>query len=381
MKAVKRITAWLLLMTKRLYKKPVFLIILAMIPTLTFCYGAVAQQESGMLTVAIAREDDDPLAIKAMEDLAADKNLILFKTCASVEEAEDMVRNYQADAAWIFKAELTKKIDRFAARPSSYRAFIQILERETTVPLMLAREKLSGVVFGDTSRAFYLEYLRDNIKEAKKLSDEELLTHYEAMVASNTLFEFAYLDSDEPVEDVQDANYLLTPVRGLLAVLAVLCGLATAMYYIRDERAGAYAWIPERKKAAVEFGGQMVSVLNVAAVTVLSLWAAGLNVSMGREVAMALLYALCVAVFSMTVRRLLGSLRGVGVLMPMLIVVMLVICPVFFDLGALRELQYLFPATYYIGGAYSDRYLRLMLVYTLVLLAVYFLTGKIFKRK
>ena len=62
-------------------------------------------------------------------------------------------------------------------------------------------------------------------------------------------------------------------------------------------------------------------------------------------------------------------------------VVMLVVCPVFFDLGALRELQYLFPPTYFINAVYSDKFLLYMPLYTLVLAAVYFLTGVILNRK
>ena len=67
--------------------------------------------------------------------------------------------------------------------------------------------------------------------------------------------------------------------------------------------------------------------------------------------------------------------------LPLLIVVMLVVCPVFFDLGALRALQYLFPPTYYINASTSNRFLVLMVVYALALLVVYILSGKLLKRK
>ncbi len=377
----RKLGMWFCLLTKRLYKKPTFLVIMALIPLLVFGYGSLTQEESGMLTIAMAREDDDPVAVQVMEELAADKSLILFKACESPEDAENLVLTGKADAAWILRKETEKKVYKFVANPSAWNAVVKVREGESTIPLTLAREKLSGVLFSHCSRAFYLTYIREEMPELAEVSDEKLLEQYNNYALNGKLFEFAYLDSAAPPEEAEEASYLLTPVRGLLAVVVVLCGLATAMYYIRDEKVGTFSWIPERRKAAVEFGCQMISVLNVSVVVLLSLWAVDMTVSMGREVLQLLLYAICVAAFSMTMRRILGSIRGLGILLPLLIVVMLVVCPVFFDLGALRTLQYLFPPTYYINAGYSNRYFQLMGVYTLALFGVYYLVGKVFRRK
>jgi hypothetical protein len=89
----------------------------------------------------------------------------------------------------------------------------------------------------------------------------------------------------------------------------------------------------------------------------------GTAVSLPRELLTTLLYCLCVAAFSMLLRRVTLGIRGLGMVTPLLVVIMLVICPVFFDLGALRQIQYLLPPTYYIHGAYHGRYLLLMLIY------------------
>jgi hypothetical protein len=133
--------------------------------------------------------------------------------------------------------------------------------------------------------------------------------------------------------------------------------------------------------AAVEFSCQMIAVINVAAVALIALVCAGLAVNLGRELLMLVLYVLAVSVFCMTVRRICQSLAALGTALPLLIVVMLVVCPVFFDFGALRALQYLFPPTYYINAAVSDRFLLLMAGYSLILLVIYCLTGKLLRRR
>ena len=378
---MKRIGSWLLMMTKRLYKKLTFLLILLLIPVLVLGYGVAAREDSGVLTIALAQEGADPMAQAVMADLINTPSVIRYVPCETAAEAEAMISGGKADAAWIFAADMTDKVCKFVQNPARRNAFVRVVEQEATIPLKLAREKLSGVVFGHCSPKFYLEYIRANVPELDSLSDEELLAFYDGFADDIKLFEFAYLDGEGGEEDIRSANYLLTPVRGLLAVIVVLSGLAAAMYYIRDDRMGTFSLVPQQNKAAVEFSCQMIAVINVAVVALIALICAGLAVNLGRELLILVLYALTVSVFCMTVRRLCQSLAALGTALPLLVVVMLVCCPVFFDFGELRSLQYLFPPTYYINAAVSNRFLLLMVGYSLVLLVIYTLTGKLLRRK
>lgn len=379
---MKKLIKWCALLTKRLYKKPTFVVLLLLIPALVLGYNMAAAEDSGMITIALAQEDnEDAMASDVVTELMESSRLIRFVRCESPEEAENQVRTGQADAAWIFEADMEKKVYNFLATRSKRNAFVRVLERESTTALMLTHEKLGGAVYACCSEALYLSYIRENVPEMNEVSDEELLSYYYDVSLDHDLFEFSYLDPAKPTEDAASASYLMTPVRGMLAVVIVLCGLAASMYYIRDGLAGTFAWVAERKRPLVELGCQMISVVNVSVVVLISLAVVGQTVGIGRELLVMLLYALCVAVFGMTLRRLIGSLRGLGTLLPLSVVVMLVVCPVFFDLGALRELQYLFPPTYFINAAYSDKFLLYMPLYTLALAMVYFLSGVILKRK
>lgn len=378
---MKNIGKWFLLLNKRLYKKVTFLLILVLIPVLVMGYGAVARDESGLLTVALACEGEDPTATQIMQELKDNSNLIRFVICDDPKTAEAMVNGQRADAAWIFEDELEEAIYRFAVDPARKNAFVQIIEGESTIPLKLVREKLSGVLFSRTSKAYYLDYLRNHVPEVKDVPDEELLQYYDDFASEAKFFEFAYLDGGSKNEDSPSTNYLLSPVRGLLAVVIVLGGLAAAMYYIQDEKLGTFSLVAQNRKAPVEFGCQMIAVLNVSVVALIALAFAGLAVSLGRELLLLLLYTVSTALFCMTVRRICGSVGALGTLLPLLVVVMLVVCPVFFDLGALRTVQYLFPPTYYIHAAHSNYYLGLQVIYTAALLGVYVLTGKLLRRQ
>lgn len=379
---MKKLIKWWALLTKRLYKKPTFVVLLLLIPALVLGYGVAAAEDSGMITIALAQEDNaDAMASDVVTELMEGSRLIRFARCESPEEAEKQVRTGQADAAWIFEADMEEKVYDFLASRSKRDAFVRVLERESTTALMLTHEKLGGAVYACCSEALYLSYIRENVPEMDGVSDGELLLYFHDVSLDHDLFEFSYLDPAKSTEDAASASYLMTPVRGMLGVVIVLCGLAAGMYYIQDSHAGTFAWVAERKRPLAELGCQLISVLNVSVAVWISLAAVGQTAGFWRELLVMLLYALCVAAFGMTLRRLIGSLRGLGTVLPLLAVVMLVVCPVFFDLGALRELQYLFPPTYFINAAYSDKFLLYMPLYTLVLAAVYFLSGVILKRK
>lgn len=124
----------------------------------------------------------------------------------------------------------------------------------------------------------------------------------------------------------------------------------------------------------------MVSIVNVSAAALLTLLIIGMASSLGRELLVLVLYSLCTASFCMLLRRLCGSVKVLGILLPLLIVAMLLICPVFFDLGDLRQLQFLLPPTYYINAVHNDAYILYMLLHTLATGSLYLLLGKLLKR-
>ena len=367
MDGMKKMLRWALLLWKRLYKKLTFLLLLAMIPALVFSYGMVSQEDSGLAIIALATEAEtvEPLTRAVWDDLQ-ESEVILFIECQSPEAAKELVLQGKADVAWVFAEDLEAKIYDFAAHRSRKNAFVTVLEPENRVALNLVREVLSGAMFPHCSEALYLNYIRQNAPELDTLTDEQLLEYYRSMEFSEGLFVFTDLEGN--ANEDKEAHYLLTPVRGMLAVVIVLAGLATAMYFIRDTQNGTFAWIPQRRQGGVELGCQMISIVNVTLVVLLSLWLTKQTAQLGRELLVAAVYSLCVAAFAMLVRRLTGGIRGLGMVTPLLIVVMLVVCPVFFDLGAMRKLQLLLPPTYFINAAYNEKYLVYMALYTAIVL-------------
>lgn len=363
---------WFAMLSKRLYKKLSFLAILLLIPALVLGYLAAAQGDSGMMTVALAQEGEDALASALIDSFDSSSQLIRYVDCTPAQ-AESMVRHGKADMAWIFSDDLAQHIADFAQAPTDKNAMVTVLVRQDDVTLKLAREALSGTLYSQISRQVYLDFIRENVPDLAGVSDEALLEYYNTRDITEELF--AFDQNDPAMANAQQVHYLTAPVRGLLAVVMVLCGMAAAMYYLEDRRRGTFGWVSTRRLPAVELGCQLVALVNVAAVVLAALALSGQTGVWYKEIIISLLYCLCCAGFCMMLRRLCGSVRVLGTLLPLLVVAMLLICPVFFDLGKLRSLQYLLPPTYYINALYSHKYSLYMVLYTGTCFGVYGLLG------
>ena len=333
-----------------------------------------------MLTVALSYSSEDAAARDVAAHLQEESEVIRYVTADSADAAIRLVKTGKADAAWIFPDNLIDHIRAYLEDTQANGGFVRVVEREEDVLMLFSRERLSGALYRCCTETLYLDYIREHFAVMDGVSDAQLLTFYQNTAVGGEMFTFADIDMAVDVSAVQQTHYLRAPVRGLLGAVILLAGLATALYYYRDLHAGTFACMRHAYRPFAEFGCQAVSVVNVAAATVLSLMLSGLGTSWWREMLTACLYGCCVASCCMMLRRLCGSAKVLAACLPMLIVAMLLICPVFFDISELHGVQLLLPLTYYIHAAYNSTYLWLMPLYTGVCLAVYWLLGKFPKR-
>lgn len=349
---MRRFPVYLWLLTKRLYKKPAFLGLLLLIPLLVLCFGTAAKQESGVVRIALYAD--------AQVTPLLESQLLRCIPCASPQEAEELVRYGKADGAWIFPEDWETRLEVFCAAPRQAQPVVQVLQREDTPILRLAREKLSGALTVLASPVLYERFARENGLE--DLDAQALLAYYEGAAPKMDLFHFSDFDTAVPV------TYLTAPVRGLLAVVLVLAGLATAMFFTGDLQKGTFAAQPITRLPLLEAGCQLICLVNLGAVTLAALTLSGMAVLTLRELAVTGLYVLCCGSFSMLLRTIFPKNEQLGATLTALSVAMVGICPVFFDLAQLRPLQLLLPPTYYIRGLHSNAWLGGMVLYTLTCL-------------
>jgi hypothetical protein len=150
--------------------------------------------------------------------------------------------------------------------------------------------------------------------------------------------------------EIEKLMFVATILNAMLSPILIVQGISLVYYLHRK--------LMKKRGLAI--------VLTIVVALVLS----GTAASPGREALAMGMLVVCVAATSAALRRLCGSTRALAVLLPPVVVITLVICPVFFDLAALRTVQKLLPVTHYLTGNLGG-----LAVYTAASLGVYGLLG------
>ena len=338
--------------------------ILCMVPLLVAGMRLAAQQESGIVTIALCMRDPaDELSAEIVEQLQKDRDVLRYVHCQTEEEARGLVESFRADAAWIFPEDLAGRLQASASR-KQVRPVVTVVEREDSVPLTFSREILSGALYPFFSYAVYEDFVRDDL--GLEVEDEELLEAYERTLVEGSLFHIEYFDGQATGE----SNYLLAPLRGILALWLVLCGFAASMYFIQDEQRGTFSWMPVKHRLWMAFGFHAVLLTDAAAVLLIALKLAGIFTVWYKELIDAIFFMGCALAFCNLVRLLCGTLERLGCCIPILLMGMAVVCPVFINVNRFKPLQYLLPPFYYLRATHSTYHIYLMAAYICVVTAL-----------
>lgn len=365
-----KIFTWYILLTKRLFKKKSFVLVLLLLPCLSAGLLLVSTQESGVLTVALVAEKkeaadkvgENTSSKQLIKRIRAEKSIIRFVEADSEEEADRLILSHQADAAWIFPESLEKAA---ASYLSGSKPIVKVVQKDEGVLYALSREIIYKNIFPYISYAVYKSYMyniyQKKIPEAE--FDSKINAAYNSIEISDNLVRFAYIDSEE---NLPASNYLLSPLRGLMAVWLVLCGFAAAMYYKSDEEAKLFIWIEPERRFFLALA-YILCVLFIAGITVLSALAiSGGFISFRAELVNMLLLIIAASGFCNLLRLLCKNMYLIAVFMPVSLISMIVLSPIFADAG-LRKLQLLNPVFYYLNLFYSKGYRFGFIIYIILL--------------
>lgn len=408
----------MLLINKRLLKKPGFIAFLCLIPLLAGAASHMAQLDSGVLTIALACEDpDDATANDIIESLEKGSQMLRFVRCGQPDKAKELVYGGRADAAWIFHADMRAAVDRYVRNRVPSSAAVTVIEREESAALALTREKLCSALYPYASYSLYLLCLEELGADTNALGEKQLREYYAGSDVDADMFEVVYPDgerlsaggderttdgargddsadgqSGEAADGAQgesgagaregdDAgsaaasseaareSYLVSPVRGILAACVVAAGLASAMYLGDDMRAGRFEWLAKRRRAFVPAAYIFGAAIDTTVIMCLSLAVFGLSSGFAREVSCGAAFAFASAAFCIFVRELLPNNKLLAAALPVLLASSLVLCPVFLNFTAVRPLSICLPGYYYLLSFRDIKYLHFMLLYAAAALA------------
>ncbi len=368
MKPVYRVIKWCLFLNKRLLKKPSFLLVLLMVPCLVAGMLLVSEEESSVLKVALYGEEQDANCKAIIDTLTSGESIIKYEKMESAEAARRAVLEGKADTAWIFAEELTQTMET-AAKTGDLSDLVTMVQREDNMQLRLVKVKLYAAVYPEYLYVLFEDFMGNRLG-AVELTQEELLHYFSSVNVNEELFQRSYMDREEKV---LEANYLLAPLRGMLAVWLVLAVLAAVMYYMQDERAGLFDRIPGTRRMGIAIGYQCIVAIDGFLIVLCSLFFTGNFITFSRECFCLLLYGAGVIGFCNLIRVICKTMERTGAVIPIIMVALMVFTPVFLDLKSLRPIQSLFPAYYYLKSIHSFDFRVEMFIYAVILWGIGFI--------
>lgn len=357
MSAIRRFLLWYGLLSKRLLRRSAYLAVLALVPLFCVAILFFSRQDSGVVTVALHCADPaDPVSHAAVERLLEQDSLIRYLPCDGEPQAREAVERGRADAAWLFRADAAHQLDAFAR--GSGGTVVTVVEREDNVFLMLAREKLFAALYPELSASIFSQFLN---------GDPGAQGYYSSGTTDQQVLRFATA-SGEAIG--RPDHYLVVPLRGILALLLMLSGFASAMYCYREEQNGSFIWLSGPKRRLLPILCHLTAILPTAGAVYIAMALTGVLTSPLRELLLLVLLSLAAALFCELARCLAGQAAYLGALIPLLLIAMLVCCPVFADLEFLHLPGYLFPPFYYLRAVFSQTGLLSLAAYTALLALV-----------
>ncbi len=366
-----------LLLNKRLLKKPSFVILLCMIPVIVFGLHLVSERESGIVRIALVNEGSQE-AGTIIDELINKPSVFLFDTYENGEEAEEALLDNRVDAVWIFPGDYSDRISDFTGslvrNTKDSDGAVEIVEREDNVLLQLSRMELFGALYSDLSFSLFYNYINLRLADSE-VPAAALHGYYDNNRNTGMLFDYRDTDERSPKEQDVSESYLFTPLRGVLLLLTLLCGLAAAMYYRADLDKEIFTWMPVGNKWIFEHVYLMTALVDGGLVVLITFFITGLAASPLTEIVLMFLFILSCCCFCSIIRRLTFNLRSLATSIPILILAMLVVCPVFIYIRALRGIQLLLPPFYYLMAQNNAGYPNLFVIYTMAIIAVDVLFG------
>lgn len=366
MTTIHKSLMWFYMLTKRLLRQWSFLLLLCLIPLVTFGASLAMKQESGVMHILLCNEGQDESAARIIDSLLNDGSIISFSGCDSLQEAKQLVAAQHADAVWIFPSDFSKKMDAFVSESISPEPFIQIIQSEDSMTLRIAQQKLFGAMAREFSLSNYKTFAYANIVTEEMVSFETLESYYDNRKQGGDIVRIRRLDSESEV-DVGNMNYLTAPIRGLLSLLVVLCTLASTMYFLKEQSEGKFSWLPVNKRIIPALASCFSAALLSGTAVFIALQFAGISVHPAAyEACCMLVFVLASTSFCSVFCVLFRSAGKVGALLPGLLIVMLALSPIFFNVKVLKPVRILLPTVYYLQSIYNTQFLFYGIAYSLV---------------
>ncbi len=369
-----------LLLLKRLIKKKSYIAMLLVVPLMVLMLNAVSSADAGLLTIGIYLPGDDYSSDYLLKDLADNPGNLRFIFYDNEDSLREDVARQQLTEGWIFPEDLDTAMEQ-AALKGKPKQQIEIIIREDGLTHMLAKEVLCSRVYPLVARQKAIDYVSKNVYNGAPTQEQSshILETFDTYGINGNLFQMGYLDGVDSDSETEDSSYLMMPLRGILALWLMLLSIAASMYYLEDQSNGLFIWWKTPFGLARDFAYYVVIMLIPSIMVLIGLWYGGVFTSFGRELLAILVYDCVLIVMASIFREIIGSIKGLGIITPILIMSSALLSPVFIDLKEGRSLQRICPTFHYLYCIHDLYYVKILSIYGLLMVLTWYIIHIVLK--
>lgn len=399
--SAKKVLLWAFLLNKRLFRKPLFLLLLCLIPLFGFLAGSSKGQAS-LLTVGVCAENrKDPLSRDTIRLLLdrKDVSVVRYREYASEGQLRSAVEDGTIRVGFLLPEKLSDLFASYAkmsqdsggslgalgealgllssSKASPDQTPIQVLCARNDIVTKLEKDHFFGTVYGQLEKAVLKAYLDQSSLSTLVKTDREAAGLLDDLGKSRPDGSFFHLTtlSHKTLKEETLTRYDLTLLRGLLAISLLLLALAACLFLNQDQEKGLFVWLRPAFRPLFYWLYLLLPALDGGFFVALALLLLGQPLT-GRQVPAFLLYLVSVVGFSNLVRLLTRRSSFLAAAIPPVILGCLFLTPVFFDLRVLPALQMVLPTYSFLKCLTGSLPLSALLVYALLVTAASLLADR-----
>lgn len=351
---MKRMGMWILLMTKRLMKKPSFIIILVLLPVILVMYRFIITEDDATIRACIyVPEGSEEFTAKLADDLVTADFQAKFYLVDSEDDLYSDVIAGRAEVGYILPKDIR---ERFLTK--NWDGAVTMVVSDSSQMAPFVNEFVTVVIYTDMMEEYITDYLvnRSGLTfedgDIRPLIRESLRKH----AGSGSLFDISYRDyyKNEEVsrEEVMSENYLMKPIRGTVALFVLLAGLAGLVFWFQDNAEGRFKVMSHEKRPVINYGSLLLPTALSAIVGMICIIIAGLCGNIFYELLTMLLYVIFVTGVCEIIRVIVPNVNAVCAAIPILAIASYLCCPILIDLKkvlpVVSYLRKILPPDYYL---------------------------------
>ena len=353
------------LWTKRLFRRPIFVITLLFIPFFAFFVAHSENSKDAMLKVAVYTEgkSNSSLTKKILQELfTLSGKTVRFYPCEQKKDLMEDVKTQKAIAGYIFPENLEQRLEEYQQKK---KPFLQVYRDEETVSSFILDEIILSELYGTHAFSVMEKFIRN---KKTPVDTEYLKAHYEAYRSHKSLFEFSYADGKKDTHlNHEQFSVLLLQLRGINAIIILLTCIAGVFLWYEDREQTFYMVSGRKKKYFSDIFSILVPGFFAGILGYLSMYLSGITEAPLTEALALIGYLFAASCFTCLLRTVLPTKELYLAAIPFVITGSFLLCPVLVDLSLVsplvKKLQGILPITHYLFAIHDKKSLLLLFLY------------------